>query len=160
MKLSEANIAGAAAFADIAEHSPWVAEHAFLIAPFPDRNSMIKSFTGAVMTAERQQQLDLLRAHPDLATKAKLTTDSNKEQMGAGLDTLNAEEFAQFTQLNTAYKAENNFPFIFAVKGANKHEILAAFERRIKNDSTTEFRTALEQVCRIIRFRLEDRVQK
>jgi 2-oxo-4-hydroxy-4-carboxy-5-ureidoimidazoline decarboxylase len=160
MNLAEANAAGHAAFADIAEHSPWVADHAFRDAPFDTREEMIASFTMAVHHADPDDQLALLRAHPDLATRAKLTDDSSKEQANAGLDTLSAEEFSRFTKLNDAYKDKNHFPFIFAVKGATKHQILAGFESRIHNDTETEFRTALEQVCRIIRFRLEDRVQE
>lgn len=159
MNLAEANAAGHAAFADIAEHSPWVAQHAFRDAPFASREDMIASFTMAVHHADPDDQLALLRAHPDLATRARLTADSTREQAGAGLDTLTAEEFAHFTTLNDAYKAKNGFPFIFAVKGATKHQILAGFEARIHHDTATEFLTALEQVCRIIRFRLEDRVK-
>ena len=160
MNLAAANAAGASAFADIAEHSPWVAQHAFRDAPFDTREEMIASFTIAVHHADPDDQLALLRAHPDLATRAKLTADSTNEQKGAGLDTLTQEEFAQFTKLNTAYTSKNGFPFIFAVKGATKHQILAGFEARIANDSNVEFATALAQVCRIIRFRLEDRVQE
>ena len=160
MNLAAANAAGASAFADIAEHSPWVAQHAFRDAPFDTREEMIASFTMAVHHADPDDQLALLRAHPDLATRAKLTADSTNEQKGAGLDTLTQAEFAHFTQLNTAYQSKNGFPFIFAVKGATKHQILAGFEARIANDSATEFATALEQVCRIIRFRLEDSVQE
>lgn len=158
MNLADANAAGAAGFADIAEHSPWVAQHAFRDAPFDTREDMIAAFTMAVHHADPDDQLALLRAHPDLATRAKLTDDSTREQKGAGLDTLTAEEFARFTALNDAYKAKNQFPFIFAVKGATKHQILAGFEARIHHSTEVEFATALEQVCRIIRFRLEDRV--
>jgi len=158
MKLAEANLAGALAFADIAEHSAWVAEEAFKQSPFASRETMISSFSAAVMDASRDAQLALLRAHPDLATRAKLTADSTNEQKGAGLDTLNAAEFARFTELNNAYKVKNQFPFIFAVKGATKQQILAGFETRIHNSSEIEFQTALQQVCKIIRFRLEERV--
>jgi 2-oxo-4-hydroxy-4-carboxy-5-ureidoimidazoline decarboxylase len=158
MNLAEANAAGASAFADIAEHSSWVAEMAFKHAPFKNREDMIQRFAAAVMAANRPAQLKLLNAHPDLATRAKLTEDSTKEQMGVGLDSLSAAEFAHFTKLNEAYRAKNGFPFIFAVKGATKNQILAGFESRIENDTAKEFETALEQVGRIIRFRLEERV--
>ncbi len=160
MNLATANAAGAAAFADIAEHSPWVAQHAFRDAPFDTREEMIASFTMAVHHADPDDQLALLQAHPDLAARAKLTADSAHEQKGAGLDTLTAQEFTRFTALNTAYKAQNGFPFIFAVKGATKHQILTGFEARIANHRDVEFATALEHVCHIIRFRLEDRVQE
>ena len=160
MNLAAANAAGATAFSDIAEHAPWVAEQAFGSAPFATREAMIAAFNSAVMQAGHDQQLALLRAHPDLATRARLTSDSTSEQKGAGLDTLTAEEFAHFTALNDAYKAKNGFPFIFAVKGATKHQIRNGFETRIHNASEVEFQTALAQVCRIIRFRLEDRVSE
>ncbi len=160
MNLAAANAAGAAAFADIAEHSPWVAHSAFKSAPFQTRDAMIAAFTMAVHHADPDDQLALLRAHPDLATRAKLTTDSTNEQKGAGLDTLTAKEFARFTAMNNTYKQNNGFPFIFAVKGATKHHILAGFAARITNNTEAEFATALEHVCRIIRFRLEDRVQE
>ena len=145
-------------FGDIAEHSPWVAREAAQSRPFANQEEMIARFESAVRAANRDAQLALIRAHPDLATKARLTGDSTKEQAGAGLNTLTAEEFARFTALNDAYKARFGFPFIFAVKGATKHMILEAFEARVKNDPDTEFATAIAQVCRIFRFRLEDRV--
>jgi 2-oxo-4-hydroxy-4-carboxy-5-ureidoimidazoline decarboxylase len=184
-----------AAFGEIAEHSPWVAErvakgphpplrgtfakgegwnlegntnHTPFTSgegarradevPFSDRVEMLNSFVETVMTAPEAQQLSLLRAHPDLATRAKLTTDSTKEQKGAGLDTLSADEFAKFTALNNQYKAQNGFPFIFAVKGATKQQILASFEQRIHHARDVEFKVALQQVCKIIGFRLEARV--
>ena len=120
---------------------------------------MIAAFDHAVKSANRDAQLALIRAHPDLATKAKLTDNSTREQAGAGLDTLTAEEFARFTSLNDAYKARFGFPFIFAVKGATKHMIVESFEARVKNALADEFAMALSQVCRIFRFRIEDRVE-
>jgi 2-oxo-4-hydroxy-4-carboxy-5-ureidoimidazoline decarboxylase len=147
-----------AAFGDIAEHSPWVAREAASFRPFASRDTMIAAFERAVKAATRDAQLALIRAHPDLATRAKLTDDSSKEQAGAGLDTLSAEEFARFTALNDAYKSRFGFPFIFAVKGATKHMILASFEERVNKTADAEFETALSQVCRIFRFRIEDRV--
>lgn len=146
------------AFGDVAEHSPWVAREADAARPFADRDAMVKQFGVAVRAANHDAQLALVRAHPDLATKAKLTEDSTREQAGAGLNTLTAEEFARFTDLNTAYKQRFGFPFIFAVKGATKHMIIDNFAARVDNDPTAEFETALQQVCRIFRFRLEDRV--
>jgi 2-oxo-4-hydroxy-4-carboxy-5-ureidoimidazoline decarboxylase len=146
------------AFGDVAEHSPWVAREADAARPFASREALVTQFETAIRAANRDAQLALLRAHPDLATKAKLTDDSTKEQAGAGLNTLTAEEFARFTDLNTRYKASFGFPFIFAVKGATKHMILDSFVARVGNDAQVEFETALQQVCRIFRFRIEDRV--
>ena len=163
MKLADVNTLSSdafeQAFGEIAEHSPWVARGALVARPFTNHETMIEAFVSAVMKADHAAQLALLCAHPDLATRAKLTQDSTKEQAGAGLDTLGAAEFAHFTELNNAYKAKNGFPFIFAVKGATKHQILAGFEARVHNPQSTELQTALQQVCRIIRFRLEDRVE-
>jgi 2-oxo-4-hydroxy-4-carboxy-5-ureidoimidazoline decarboxylase len=143
------------AFGEIAEHSPWVAEVASKARPFKTREAMVHAFSSAVLAGSEDQQLSLIRAHPDLATRAKLTQDSASEQKGAGLDTLTAVELKRFTEFNERYKSKFGFPFIFAVKGATKHQILAAFEQRINNSSRTEFKTAIEQVCRIITFRLE-----
>jgi 2-oxo-4-hydroxy-4-carboxy-5-ureidoimidazoline decarboxylase len=147
-----------ASFGDVAEHSPWVAERAFVVRPFSTRDGLIAAFEAALHNANRDEKLALIRAHPDLATKARLTDDSSREQAGAGLNTLTAEEFARFTDLNTAYKQRFGFPFIFAVKGASKHMILEAFAERVRHSAEAEFATAIEQVARIFRFRLEDRV--
>ncbi len=146
------------AFGDVAEHSPWVAEKAWQDHPFAGRDHLIRAFENALRQASSNAQLDLIRAHPDLATKARLTQDSAGEQASAGLDRLKPEEFRRFTVLNQAYKTRFGFPFIFAVKGATKDQILKAFERRVANSPETEFETALAQIFRIFRFRLEERV--
>jgi 2-oxo-4-hydroxy-4-carboxy-5-ureidoimidazoline decarboxylase len=153
-----------AAFGDVAEHSIWVAECAAKGAlrhagAFYSFSALHEAFITAVLTAPEAQQLSILRAHPDLATRAKLTADSTTEQKGAGLDNLSAEEFARFTALNNQYKEQNGFPFIFAVKGATKHQILESFETRIHHSREEEFQVALKQVCKIIGFRLEVRVK-
>lgn len=149
-------------FGDVAEHSPWVAEEAFKSAPFRRRDDVVAAFDAAMRHAVRDQQLALIRAHPDLAGKAAiaggLADDSKREQANAGLDQLTPEEFAQFTLLNADYNEKFGFPFIFAVKGANKGSILRAFEQRIGNERAQEFETALIQIGRIFRFRLEDRI--
>jgi 2-oxo-4-hydroxy-4-carboxy-5-ureidoimidazoline decarboxylase len=162
MTLEEVNALSAddfaAAFGDVAEHSAWVARHAASARPFTSRAAMVSAFADSLWAATRESQLALIRAHPDLATKAKLTTDSKAEQAGAGLDSLTAEEFARFTHLNELYKSKFDFPFIFAVKGATKRQILESFAGRISNAPEDEFTLAIEQICRIFRFRIEDRV--
>jgi len=145
-------------FGDIAEHAPWVAEQAASYRPFADQAAMIKTFQQVILAAEEEMQLALIRAHPDLAGKAKLTQDSQAEQKGAGLDALSPDELARFTRLNDSYKARFGFPFIFAVKGADKFAILDSFEQRINNDPGKEFATALKMVCKIVEFRLQDRI--
>ena len=151
-----------AAFGDIAEHSPWVAANAAEARPFRTRTAMIAAFREAVAGADHKRQKALLLAHPDLAGRAaiagELTDDSKREQGGAGLDRLTREEFERFTHLNHLYRTRHGIPFIFAVRGASKHDILAGFAARIDNPPEIEFDTALGQVARIIRFRLEDRV--
>lgn len=145
-------------FGDVAEHSAWVAEAAARKRPFASRQAMIEAFTDALLGATPEAQLAVLKAHPDLAGKAKLTPDSSSEQKGAGLDTLSPLEFGRFTGLNSRYKMRFGFPFIFAVRGATKHQIIDSFERRINGGADAEFAMALDQVCRIISFRIEDRV--
>ena len=164
MSLSEVNAMTMKQFAEcfgkVAEHSAWVAEAAADERPFVDRNAMIKAFENAIRTAPAERQLQLLRAHPALAGKAReITNDSRREQTEAGLETLSTDEFARFTVLNDQYRRKFGFPFILAVKGATKQQILAAFEERIGNSSDSELATALAQVARILRFRLEDRVE-
>ena len=131
-------------------------------APSPTAKPSSPPSSAALCGAARDAQLVLIRAHPDLAGKAAiagdLTDDSTREQAGAGLASLSPAEFARFTALNDAYRARFDFPFIFAVKGATKQQILAAFEARLQHDQTQEFRTALGQIARIFRFRIEDRV--
>jgi 2-oxo-4-hydroxy-4-carboxy-5-ureidoimidazoline decarboxylase len=151
-----------AGFGDIAEHTPWVAERAATSRPFASRAAMVEAFQAAVAQAPEAELLALLRAHPDLAGRAaiagELGAESTSEQAGAGLDTLTPEEFERFTALNGAYTARFGFPFILAVRGAGKHQILAAFETRVGGTRREELMTATAQVLRIIRFRLEDRV--
>lgn len=153
-----------AVFADISEHSPWVARMAEKKRPYRTRAAMIDGFEQVIRTAAPDRQLALLRAHPDLAGRAakagELTEDSNREQKGAGLDTLNEEELARFSSLNSKYRERFGFPFIFAVKGADKHDILDAFEHRLGNAASEELETALVQVARIFRSRIEDRVRE
>lgn len=151
-----------ARFGDVAEHSPWVAERATVRRPFASREAMIAAFERVVREAGEAERLALLRAHPDLTGRAAvagmLTADSRKEQTGAGLDRLSPDEFARFTDLNSRYRTRFGIPFILAVKGAGKDQILASFAERIDNDAAVEHAEALNQVCRILRFRIEERV--
>jgi 2-oxo-4-hydroxy-4-carboxy-5-ureidoimidazoline decarboxylase len=149
-------------FGDIAEHSPWVAQVAERARPYPDREAMVSAFADAVVEADEGAQLALLREHPDLAGRAaiagELAPESRNEQAGAGLDRMSADEYERFSRLNATYRDRYGIPFILAVKGASKDQVLAAFEARLDNPGDIEFATALTQVQRIIRFRLEDRV--
>ncbi|MGB1311523.1 MAG: 2-oxo-4-hydroxy-4-carboxy-5-ureidoimidazoline decarboxylase [Leucothrix sp.] len=147
-------------FGSIYEHSAWVAEQAFDRGntDFNSLVSLTQSLRCEVEAAGEERQLALLCAHPDLAGKAavtgNLTAASTSEQAGAGLDQCSPEEFVRFEQFNKAYTQQFDFPFIMAVKGANRHLILEAFEKRLLNDRDTEFKTALEEVHKIAGFRL------
>jgi len=149
-------------FADIAEHSKWVAEKALLARPYQDHAKMVLAFQKAVLDADDYHQMQLILAHPDLAGRAELigqmADESKREQKGAGLDTLNNEEFTQFHKLNDAYRSRFGFPFIFAVTGANKYQILESFSNRVDGTIEEERLMALVQILRIIRFRLMTRV--
>ncbi|ODT17975.1 MAG: OHCU decarboxylase [Kaistia sp. SCN 65-12] len=149
-------------FGDIAEHSPWVANVAGRARPYPDRDAMVAAFATAVRQAGVEAQRVLLLAHPDLAGRAaianELAPESRSEQAGAGLDRMTADEYAQFSDLNARYRSRHGIPFILAVKGATKQQIIESFLARVDNTPDAEFATALSQVERIIRFHLEDRV--
>ena len=149
-----------ALFADVFEHSPWVAERAWRDAPFSDKASLLAAMTRAMTAADRAEKLALIRAHPDLAGRAAiggdLTDASRREQAGAGLDQCSPEEYARFQELNAAYKEKFGFPFIMAVKNSTRQQILDAFATRLNNTAEEEFATALGQIARIAAFRLDD----
>ncbi|VVN65967.1 2-oxo-4-hydroxy-4-carboxy-5-ureidoimidazoline decarboxylase [Pseudomonas fluorescens] len=149
------------AFADIYEHSPWVAEKAYDLgqdASIEQIETLHQRMSDILLSADYASQLALINAHPDLAGKAavqgQLTAASTQEQSGAGIHQCTAEEFQRFTELNEAYKAKFAFPFIMAVKGSDRHQILAAFETRIHNSADAEFKCALAQINKIALFRL------
>ncbi|EUB96775.1 OHCU decarboxylase [Rhizobium sp. CF080] len=151
-----------AMFGGVFEHSPFIAERAYdsglMLVPLTSK-SVHDALTSIFRRASREERLGVLRAHPDLAGKLAiaggLTEDSKKEQAGAGLDRLSAAEHARFTELNTAYTEKFGFPFIIAVKGLTKDDILAAFEKRIDNSADEEFDTATAQVEKIALLRLQ-----
>ncbi|MEH6473813.1 MAG: 2-oxo-4-hydroxy-4-carboxy-5-ureidoimidazoline decarboxylase [Halopseudomonas sp.] len=151
-----------ATFADIYEHSPWVAEQAYdsgLDSGHDQVDGLHQLMASTLIHSDRQAQLELVNAHPDLAGKAavsgELTEASTSEQSGAGIHQCSAEEFARFTELNEAYKAKFGFPFIKAVKGSNRFQILDAFEERIHNSPDEEFERALTEINKIALFRLQ-----
>lgn len=146
------------AFGRVFEHSPWVAERVWSGRPFASREQLAARMNGEVASATRDEQLGLLRAHPDLGTRARISPTSTAEQAGAGLDQLTAEEHARLTELNECYRAKFGFPFLYAVRGSGKFAILEALGQRTGNDPAEEFEEALRQVYRIAGFRLEDAV--
>lgn len=147
---------------EIYEHSPWVAREAFPARPFASLTALHAAMEAAVAQAPEAARLDLLRAHPDLAGKAalagELTADSSREQGAAGLDRLTPDEMARFQMLNEAYRTRFGFPFIFAVRHADKARVLAAFEGRIGREPAAEVAGALAEVGKIAWMRLLQKI--
>ena len=162
--LAELNALDAAGFeaklSHVFEHAAWVARRAAGARPFGSRAALHAAMMDVIGSASEGERLALLRGHPELAGKAAiagdLTADSRREQSGAGLDRLTPAEYERFHALNRAYKEKFGFPFILAVKGKTKDEIIGAFAERLQNERGAELRTAIEQVGRITAFRLAD----
>ncbi|XOY55323.1 MAG: allantoinase PuuE [Rhodobacterales bacterium] len=153
-----------AAFGDVFEHSPWIADKAYDLELGPTHDNALgvhSALARVFRSAGEKQRLDVLMAHPDLAGKlaaaGSLTPDSTAEQAGAGLDMLTDAERATFTTLNETYMSKFGFPFIIAVRDNSKASIMAAFQRRIDNDRATEFGEACRQVERIALLRLQQK---
>jgi OHCU decarboxylase len=162
MTLDEMNASDRDAFVAelgwIFEDSPWAAERAWRHRPFDSLDALHRAMIGEVSAAARDEQLALLRAHPDLGSRARMTNASTGEQAGAGLDRLTPDEFERLRQLNTAYREKFGFPFLLAVKGSTKHDVLAALAARLGATPDEELAEALRQVYRIAWFRLQDAV--
>jgi 2-oxo-4-hydroxy-4-carboxy-5-ureidoimidazoline decarboxylase len=160
MTLREVNACDRARFVKevgwVFEHSPWVAERAWIKKPFASLDDLHRAMIAEVNAAGLEEQLSLLRAHPDLGARAGLSAASATEQAGAGLDHLTPEEFERLHCLNGAYRDKFGFPFLYAVKGSTKHDILRALDARLPADRERELAEALSQVARIARLRLEE----
>lgn len=149
-----------ARYGGVYEHSPWVAEQvATLAADIDDVAQLAALMADCVDNASTEKQLALIRAHPDLAGRAQiageLTEASTSEQASAGLDRCSKLEYERFQALNDAYKEKFGFPFVMAVRGRTRTEILEAFSMRLQNDYDEEFETALVEIHKIARLRLE-----
>ncbi len=163
MTLSELNALDRAGFLQaigwVFEGSPWVTEQVCGGRPFPSLEILHERMVNQVKAAPPERQIALLQAHPDLGTRARISAASTAEQAGAGLDRLTPEEFERLQRLNTAYRDKFGFPFLFAVKGSTKYDILQALERRLTARLEDEREEALRQVYRIAEFRLRDAVK-
>ena len=148
-----------AALGWIFEHSPWVPERAFGARPFSNLDALHVAMIEQVERATPAERLALLEAHPDLGARARLSEASSVEQSGAGLDSLTPVEFEHLQRINTAYRARFGFPFLLAVKGSTKHDVLRALQARMEATPENEYREALRQVYRIARFRLEGLIE-
>ena len=148
-----------ARFGGVYEASPWVAEAvypAFARGELAAPGALAAAMRAAVDAASRERRLALIRAHPELASRTRMAEASVREQAGAGLDQCSAEEFETFQRLNAAYNARFGHPFIIAVKGLTRADILSAFQARLANDPETEFAACMTQIHRIAGLRLAD----
>lgn len=152
-----------AALAGIYEHSPWVAEEAARARPFASVNALIETMAVIVAHAGQARQLALVKAHPELAGKAavrgELTAESRREQAGAGLMQCTQDEFDTLQRLNRAYRDKFGFPFILAVRGYERSEIIAIFQARLGHGRDEELRENLAQIDRIARFRIAELIE-
>jgi OHCU decarboxylase len=153
-----------ARFGSLYEHSPWVAEQAWNAHPFASLDDLRGAMAEAVRVAPEGRKVELIRAHPDLAGKAavagELTRESEGEQASAGLDRLSPEEYEAFTRMNREYREKFGFPMIVAVREhANKESILRNAEERLGHSGEQEIETALDEIHKIARLRLEDLIE-
>ena len=144
----------------IYEHSPWVAEESYdEFDAATGADEITELLAQRVDAADDDKKLALIRAHPDLAGRAavrgELTADSTSEQSSAGIDQCSPEEYQQFQSLNASYKQKFGFPFVMAVRNSDRLKILAAFAERLDNDHDTEFATAISEIHKIARLRLQ-----
>jgi 2-oxo-4-hydroxy-4-carboxy-5-ureidoimidazoline decarboxylase len=138
------------------EHSPWVAERAWSHRPFATIDELHQAMMGEVLASTADEQVALIRAHPDLGTRARMSDASTGEQAGAGLASLSRADFERLQSLNAAYRERFGFPFLFAVKGSTTRQVLDALAARLSASLEHELAEALRQVSRIAWFRLHD----
>ncbi len=143
-------------FGVIFEKTQWIAEKLFELKPFKDKDDLINKIIEIYESSSKNENLNILRAHPKLAVEKNLTEHSNQEQSRANLKSCTQKEFDEFTKLNNEYEKKFDFPFIIAVKGKDKIEILNNFRQRINNDVEFEFKESKNQVRKIALFRLDE----
>ena len=142
-------------FGNVFEKTTWIAEKVFTFKPFENFAELTERFLNIFENEKKENHLKILNFHPELAVEKIMTIDSKKEQNNAELNQCTKEELEEFVKLNKDYKKKFNFPFIIAVSGKNKSEILDNFRKRIKNDKNTEFKEAIRQVKKIASSRLK-----
>jgi len=149
-----------AAIGGIVEHSPWVAERAFVYRPFSSVDALHAALMTCIRDASPEEQIALFNVHPELAGReavaGTMTADSTGEQGRLGLNALSAAEFAELTALNTRYREKFGFPFIAALRlHPDRQSMVASFRDRIENPQETEIANAISQIAEIVRGRLE-----
>jgi len=166
--IADLNAAETARFVAVLEHvfedSPWVAAGAAGRRPFASVDALHRAMCMVVAEAPLEQRIALIAAHPDLVGRAALagtlTPASRTEQASAGLDRLEPEEIAMFADLNAAYRARFDFPFVICVRENKKAAIIAGLRARIRNERPAEIATALGEIAKIARLRLADLVRE
>ncbi len=143
-------------FGNIFEKTKWIAQKSYDSKPYKNYEELFLKMMEIFENTNKENHLKILNAHPDLAVEKKLTKDSKNEQKNASLNQCTSEEFIEFKKLNEKYKVKFGFPFIIAVKGKNKEEILNSFRQRITNNINLEFEEAKRQVKKIASFRLSE----
>ena len=143
-------------FGNVFEKTEWIAEQTYALKPFNNFEELFSRMMEIFESSKKENHLEILNAHPDLAIEKKLTDDSKKEQNSANLNQCSEEEFKEFKELNKRYKKKFGFPFIIAVKGKNRQEILVNFRKRIINTIDLELEEAKQQVKKIATFRLRE----
>jgi 2-oxo-4-hydroxy-4-carboxy-5-ureidoimidazoline decarboxylase len=138
------------------EHSPWIAERGESARPFADRAALHETLCEIVRLASTDEQLALIRAHPDLVGRAVLTAESRGEQAAAGLSDLSPEEVGHFDRCNREYQERFGFPFVICARLNKKAAILAAFPERLRHTAEEERATALGEIFKIAKLRLAD----
>ena len=143
-------------FGNIFEKTEWIAERCYESKPYNNLDELVSKMMEIFENIEKERHLKILNSHPDLAVEKKLTEDSKNEQKNASLNQCTDEEFVEFKKLNEEYKKKFTFPFIIAVKGKNKEEILNNFRQRLTNNINLEFEEAKKQAKKIASFRLSE----
>jgi len=138
------------------EHSPWIAERTWRRRPFANARDLHEALCATVSEATFDEQLKLVRAHPDLVTRAMLTRESQGEQATAGLDALSEDEAGKFQDFNAQYRERFGFPFVICARLNKKEAILSAFQLRLENSPADELRIALGEIFKIAELRLHD----
>ena len=141
-------------FGNVFEKTEWIAQKSYDSKPYKNFEELFSKMEEIFENSNKESHIKILNAHPDLAIGKRLTADSKNEQQNASLNQCTNEEFLEFKKLNEEYKKKFGFPFILAVKGNNKEEILNSFRQRITNNINLEFEEAKKQVKKIANFRL------
>ncbi|WP_141189809.1 2-oxo-4-hydroxy-4-carboxy-5-ureidoimidazoline decarboxylase [Terrilactibacillus laevilacticus] len=140
------------------ESSPWIMKQAIVFRPYPSLHALFDRMVTIVRESSIENQLNLIKAHPKLGTRNRMSTESTEEQKTACLNQLSDDEYNQFLLMNEQYMTIFGFPFILAIKGKSKQEIYEDMETRLQHNQAEEFECALKEIFTIASFRLKDRI--